>query len=1018
MKRQMGTAIRIGVIVVMLAVMGQDKAMGAEGVSSGREGELIKVLVSNGTAEAKDAACRELQGIGSRASIPALASLLTEPACSRSARSVLEVMPYPEAGGALLAALGPAEGAVKLGIIQSLGQRGETGAVEPLSKLTGSSDRDVARAAIRALGAIGTERAAEVLAGLRKDNSPEIRLPAAEASLVAAEGLWRRNEVGVAAGIYQELQDEKWPAFVRMAAIRGWLHAAPDKAKAWVTGALKGNDMAARMMAAGYLSESNDEGLVLQVAGQLSGLPADARALVIGALGDGGNPAAVPGLIQAAKQGDREVRQAAIGALGRIGGLDSLAALCELMAGNSNAQEKQVIISTLEGLEGDGVDRALTGIMQKAPEADRPIYIGLLALRHVSSATPILIDEARSSEGLVRQVAVKAIGQLGTAEDLPTVLSFLVDMKGDSDRDEVERAVVSLAGNIEDEAARADVVAAELDKANRIPIRCSLLRVLGRIGNAKALETVGRYLRADNPEVRETAVRALASWPNIRALDRLAAELKNTSDPVLRVVIMRGCARLIAMDPRPASVKLDICKVLVGAAERVEDKKQVLGVLANVSDARALDLVMPFLNEAGVKMEAELAALKIAEGLTLTAPEVALKTVRTLQAKSTSDPVRRQAAEILKRAEQLEGYITIWQVSGPYEASGVTGEALFNKAFGPESAGGQAKWRVVTAGTLAGRPEMVDLAGYLGGESKVGYARTWIQSEKEQAALLEVGADDEVGVWLNGKQVLNNGVPGAAVAGEDKVAVTLKQGWNQLLVKVGQWTGPWEFCVRLRNRDGGRIEGVVADAWHEMGGVVQETVAMEEEEFPEITPVAKDAWQSLFNGKDLTGWRATGDAIFKVEDGCLVGTQTSGQGGDLWTESQWDDFELYVKYRMVWPANSGFWFRHDGKNGYQYDILKYRDPVTYSGSLYCPGKLFVIMNLNEGLEDQEGWNEARVRAEGDALTLWLNGKMTGQCRDNTFDRGAVGIQIHPGKQYIGMEIIVKEIRIAPLKKGG
>jgi len=176
-----------------------------------------------------------------------------------------------------------------------------------------------------------------------------------------------------------------------------------------------------------------------------------------------------------------------------------------------------------------------------------------------------------------------------------------------------------------------------------------------------------------------------------------------------------------------------------------------------------------------------------------------------------------------------------------------------------------------------------------------------------------------------------------------------------------------------------------------------------------------EKWTPLFNGKDLTGWRKTGNAVFRVEDGCLVGTQTDGRGGDLETTGEWDNFELRATYRMVWPANSGFWFRYDRGRGYQYDVLKWKNPIAYSGSLYCPGKLFVTRNLDESLEDRDGWNEARIRADGDELILWLNGTKVGHCRDETLARGKIGIQVHGGGGFKGMKIVVRKIEIRPLK---
>jgi hypothetical protein len=178
------------------------------------------------------------------------------------------------------------------------------------------------------------------------------------------------------------------------------------------------------------------------------------------------------------------------------------------------------------------------------------------------------------------------------------------------------------------------------------------------------------------------------------------------------------------------------------------------------------------------------------------------------------------------------------------------------------------------------------------------------------------------------------------------------------------------------------------------------------------------AWTALFNGRDLEGWKQEGRGVFRVEEGCLVGTQTDGQGGDLWRDGEWGDFELRATYRVTWPANSGLWFRHDGSKGYQYDILKWPNPVAFSGTLYCPGKMFLTTNLNEALENRDGWNEALVRAQGEELTLWLNGTEVGRCRDNTASKGRFGIQVHGGDTFKGMKITFRRIEVRPLQTTG
>lgn len=175
---------------------------------------------------------------------------------------------------------------------------------------------------------------------------------------------------------------------------------------------------------------------------------------------------------------------------------------------------------------------------------------------------------------------------------------------------------------------------------------------------------------------------------------------------------------------------------------------------------------------------------------------------------------------------------------------------------------------------------------------------------------------------------------------------------------------------------------------------------------------AESEWIPLFNGKDTAGWEQRGAGIFTVEDGCLVGTQTDGKGGDLFTTTSWDNFELRFTYKVKWPANSGIWFR----DSYQFDILKYPKPEAYSGTLYAPGRIFAATNLNENLEHRDDWNEGRIVADGDHLQLWLNGTRTADIRDDKFKTGRIGIQVHGGDMK-GMKIIVKKIEARPLAAG-
>jgi hypothetical protein len=178
-------------------------------------------------------------------------------------------------------------------------------------------------------------------------------------------------------------------------------------------------------------------------------------------------------------------------------------------------------------------------------------------------------------------------------------------------------------------------------------------------------------------------------------------------------------------------------------------------------------------------------------------------------------------------------------------------------------------------------------------------------------------------------------------------------------------------------------------------------------------------WEPLFDGHSLNGWKQVGEANWCVEDGMIVGTQAApDKTGELLTEKQYQDFELECTFKVDFPANSGIWFRYEeGREGYQFDILEYAKPVAYTGTIYCPGKLFLAINKDKSLFKYDDWNHAYVKCVGDEIISRLNGRLVGDVHDATYaGPGRIGFQVHAGKDFTKMKIMVKEIRVRDLAR--
>ncbi len=188
---------------------------------------LIAVLGGDGSQAAKGFACRKLSLIGSAGAVPALAALLTDEKLSHMGRYALERMPCAEALAALRDAVAKTKGKVKVGVINSLGIRRDAESIAALTELTKSSEKQIAAAAIAALGSIGTQDAAKALAGV--EASDELKPALADASLRCAEQLLADGKKLDAMKIYKSLVNKDQPKHVRVAATRGLLAAASSK---------------------------------------------------------------------------------------------------------------------------------------------------------------------------------------------------------------------------------------------------------------------------------------------------------------------------------------------------------------------------------------------------------------------------------------------------------------------------------------------------------------------------------------------------------------------------------------------------------------------------------------------------------------------------------------------------------------------------------------------------------------------------------------------------------------------
>ena len=173
--------------------------------------------------------------------------------------------------------------------------------------------------------------------------------------------------------------------------------------------------------------------------------------------------------------------------------------------------------------------------------------------------------------------------------------------------------------------------------------------------------------------------------------------------------------------------------------------------------------------------------------------------------------------------------------------------------------------------------------------------------------------------------------------------------------------------------------------------------------------------QKIFNGKDLSGWQEPQNNIWwTIHDGVL--SATSGpekKGSILWTDKVYKDFIMQFDFRFgKGTVDSGVFIRSDNEQiqlGISGSRKRDMSCSPYIGSL---GDYPVEAEGVEDLLKKEDWNAIKIKAKGNAYTVWLNGKQVLNYESDTaIEQGGIGLQLHSNKK---MQIDFRNILCAEL----
>jgi type 1 glutamine amidotransferase len=221
-----------------------------------------------------------------------------------------------------------------------------------------------------------------------------------------------------------------------------------------------------------------------------------------------------------------------------------------------------------------------------------------------------------------------------------------------------------------------------------------------------------------------------------------------------------------------------------------------------------------------------------------------------------------------------------------------------------------------------------------------------------------------------------------------------------------------------------------------------------------VGPKVEAKFRSLFNGKDLSGWKGN-PKIWTVKDGAITGQTTpqnriSENNFLIWTGGDVTDFELRLKFRIE-NGNSGIYFRSEERTGMPVDaapddahpeplvgpqadfssdnrwtgvVIEYtrRGILAERGQkveIDDKGKIKVIGTVGDAKEllkyvKPKRWNDYTVIANRGHIVLKINDVVMCEIEDNDPRRvptGKLALQVHQGPPML---VQFKDIRLREL----
>ncbi len=781
----------------LLRFVNSDKALIAQ-----LETEFDKFLSTNSTFAAKQFICEKLSVMGTDKSIPALQKLLQNNKTVNIALYALERIPGEAVNSTLINELKKANKKNKIAIINVLARRGDRKVVDTAVSMFKKGDKQTKSAMIKVLGELSGKKAIKALNDMYKNK--KYRSEATVALINAAGICLSHGNKKQAYTIYEKIYKDVQKGHVQYAALLGMIKTSDKNSSEIILGILTGKDKNMYGAAIQLVSEIPFDQDVSPIIKAMPNFTTEQQVQLISSLAGRKAPVVVKAFNDAIKNDDVDLKIAGLKALKLSGDKNSIIVFAKTAA-QSKGNVRIVAREALYQINATGVSDE---ILKEIAVADGKVKIELIRAvreRRIAGASDALSAVIKNDENeKARLEAIRSWREVAEAGDLDKLLNFLVNANSADERAALQSAVLAAVDKLPEGSRKSKKLLIKMSKTTDVDAQASIIEILGKIGDPISLGAIYGALKNKNKEIVIAGTRSLADWPDATPIDDLYEIASTSKDEMQRILAIRGYIRMISIAEKyTPQKKIKAYQDAMSLAKSIEEKRTVLSGVSQVISLNSLKFVEKYLDDPQLREEAVAAVVKIGTQLSdADAGEIKPALEKALQV-TENDVFKARALKKINSLEKYEDHITLWQVSGPY---GLKNVSLFDYKFAPEK--GKGKWKTMPAGLEKDKYWYMAINLLFGPLVKAAYLRTEVWSPIEQEVRVELGSNDAVKMWLNGKLVHSNNVARACEPAQDVFTVTLKKGWNPIMLKVVNMGGGWGAALRFRNLKGRKIEGL------------------------------------------------------------------------------------------------------------------------------------------------------------------------------------------------------------------